>query len=232
MADAKIDMTLEDIIKKNRNGPGNRRGRGRGGNMIQRRGGNNQRGNRGGRIGKNNYNNNRGRGGGKFQRGGGRNSFGQRNNNRSNNFRQQRGRGNSIPGFNRRNVGGDKPTATYNPLSRDGNPIASKQQQQQQQIQATPRKQQGSIFNKIRPRNQNVSALQRRMVAAQRALHRATKTLAALPRIKQQRQRFLQQPQQLRNIMTRNRVAGIGFRKRLNTGRKPIGRGGSRRMFV
>jgi hypothetical protein len=35
------------------------------------------------------------------------------------------------------------------------------------------------------------------MVAAQRALNRATKTLAALPRIKQQRQRFLQQPQKL-----------------------------------
>jgi hypothetical protein len=116
-------------------------------------------------------------------------------------------------------------------LSRDGKPIASKQQQQQQ-IQATPRKQQGSIFNKIRPRNPNVSALRRRMVAAQHALNRATKTLAALPRIKQQRQRFLQQPQQLRNIMTRNRVVGVGFRKRLNTGRKPIGRGGSRRMFV
>jgi hypothetical protein len=31
-------------------------------------------------------------------------------------FRQQRGRGNSIPGFNRRNVGGDKPTATVNHL--------------------------------------------------------------------------------------------------------------------
>ena len=35
------------------------------------------------------------------------------------------------------------------------------------------------------------------MVAAQRALTRATKTLAALPRIKQQRQRILQQPQKL-----------------------------------
>lgn len=43
----------------------------------------------------------------------------------------------------------------------------------------------------------NVSALRRRMVAAQRALTRATKTLAALPRIKQQRQRILQQPQKL-----------------------------------
>jgi hypothetical protein len=30
-------------------------------------------------------------------------------------FRQQRGRGNSIPGF-RRNIGGDKPTATVNHL--------------------------------------------------------------------------------------------------------------------
>ena len=48
---------LDDIIKKNRNGPGNRRGRGRGGNAIQRRGGNNQRGGRGGRVGKNNNNN-------------------------------------------------------------------------------------------------------------------------------------------------------------------------------
>ncbi len=54
----------------------------------------------------------------------------------------------------------------------------------------------GSIFNKIRP-NPNVSSLRRRMVAAQRALNRATKTLAALPRIKQQRQTFLQQPQKL-----------------------------------
>ncbi len=35
------------------------------------------------------------------------------------------------------------------------------------------------------------------MVAAQRALSRATKTLAALPRIKQQRQRILQQPVKL-----------------------------------
>jgi len=232
MADQKIDMALDDIIKKNRN----RRGRG---NTIQRRGGNNQRGNRGGRIGKNN--NNRGRGGGNFRRGGGnfqrggggRNSFGQRNNNRSNNFHQRRGgRGNAIPGFNRRNAGGDKPTATYNPLSRDGKPTASKQQQQ---IQITPRKQQGSIFNKIRPNpNPNVSSLRRRMVAAQRALNRATKTLAALPRIKQQRQRFLQQPPKLRNIITRNRAAGGGggIRKRLNTGRKQIGRGGSRRMFI
>jgi len=220
MADAKIDMALDDIIKKNRGGPGNRRGRGRGGN--------NQRGYRGGRVGKNN---NRGRGGGgNFRRGGGRNSFGQRNNNnRPNNFRQQRGRGNSIPGFNRRNVGGDKPTATYNPLSRDDNPTSSKQQQQ---IQATPRKQQGSIFNKMRPANPNVSTLRRRMVAAQRALNRATKTLAALPRIKQQRQRFLQQPQKLRNIITRNKAGGGGIRKRLTTGRKQIGRGGARRMFV
>jgi hypothetical protein len=227
MADAKIDMALDDIIKKNRNGPGNRRGRGRGGNTIQRRGGNNQRGNRGGRVGKNNNNNYRG--GGNFRRGGGRNSFGQRNNNRVNNFRQQRGRGNSIPGFNRRNVGGDKPTATYNPLSRDGIQIASKQYQQQ--TQTVPRKQQGSVFNKIRP-NQNVTALRRRMVAAQRALNRATKTLAALPRIKQQRQRILQQPVKLRNIITRNRNAGGGLRKRLNVGRKQLGRGGSRRMFV
>jgi hypothetical protein len=224
MADAKIDMALDDIIKKNRGGPGNRRGRGRGGNAFQRRGGNNQRGNRGGRIGKNNN-----RGGGNFRRGGDRNSFGQRNNNnRPNNFRQRRGRGNSIPGFNRRNVGGDKPTATYNPLSRDANPTPSKQQQQNQ---ATPRKQQGSIFNKMRSANPNVNALRRRMVAAQHALNRATKTLAALPRIKQQRQRFLQQPQKLRNIITRNRAGG-GIRKRLTTGRKQIGRGGARRMFV
>lgn len=235
MADAKIDMALDDIIKKNRNGPGNRRGRGRGG--IQRQGGNNQRGNRGGRIGNNN---NRGRGNGNFRRGGGRNSFSQRNNNRSTNFRQQRGRGNTIPGFNRRNVGGDKPTATYNPLNRDEKAAASKPpQQQQQRNQAPPRRQQGSIFNKFRQNpnpTANVSALRRRMVAAQRALTRATKTLATLPRIKQQRQRVLQQPQKLRNIITRNRLAGGGggggIRKRLSTGRKQIGRGGSRRMFV
>lgn len=31
-------------------------------------------------------------------------------------FRQQRGRGNTVPGFNRRKVGGDKPTATVNHL--------------------------------------------------------------------------------------------------------------------
>jgi hypothetical protein len=234
MADAKIDMALDEIIKKNRGGPGNRRGRGRGGNAIQRRGGYNQRGNRGGRIGKNNNNfgNNRSRGGGNFRRGGGRNSFNQRNNNRSNNFGQQRRRGNTIPGYNRRNVGGDKPTATYNPLSRDVASSSSKQQQQQQPNQPTPRKQQGSIFNKVRPNNPNVSSLRRRMLAAQRALNRATKTLAALPRIKQQRQRVLQQPQKLRNIITRNRLGGGGIRKRLNTGRRPIGRGGSRRMFV
>ncbi len=85
--DFNIDF-LDDIIKKNRGGPGNRRGRGRGGNNIQRRGGNNQRGNRGGRIGKNNNNNYRG--GGNFRRGGGgRNSFGQRNNNRVNKYETQ-----------------------------------------------------------------------------------------------------------------------------------------------
>ncbi|UJR31011.1 hypothetical protein I4U23_018522 [Adineta vaga] len=198
MADAKIDMALDDIIKKNRNGPGNRRGRGRGGNMMQRRGGNNQRGNRGGRIGKNNNfgnNNNRSRGGGNFRRGGGRNSFNQQNNNRSNNFRQQRGRGNTIPGFNRRNQGSDKPTAT------------------------------------------NVTALRRRMVAAQRALSRATKTLASIPRIRQQRQRILQQPQKLRNIITRNKLASAGagaggIRKRLGTGRKLTGRGGGARLYL
>jgi len=38
------------------------------------------------------------------------------------------------------------------------------------------------------------------MVAAQHALSRATKTLAAMPRLKQQRQRFLQQPQKLVNF--------------------------------
>ncbi|CAM4742100.1 unnamed protein product [Rotaria magnacalcarata] len=225
MADAKIDMALDDIIKKNRNGPGNRRGRGRGrgGNLNQRRGG----GGIAGRITKT-TNNNRGRGG-NFQRGGGggRNSFNQRNNNRSTNFRQQRGRGNTIPGFNRRGTNGDKPTATYNPLSRDNNVAASKQQRQPQ-IQTTPRRQQGSIFNKIRP-NQNVSALRRRMVAAQRALTRATKTLAEIPRMRQQRQRILQQPQKLRNIITRNKLGGRGgIRKRLTNARKPIGRGGAR----
>ncbi|CAF3717068.1 unnamed protein product [Rotaria sp. Silwood1] len=89
----------------------------------------------------------------------------------------------------------------------------------------------GSIFNKMRT-NQNVGALRRRMVAAQRALNRATKTLATLPRIKQQRQRFLQQPQKLRNIITRARVGGGAVRKRLTNARKPIGRGGARRMFV
>ncbi|CAF3462165.1 unnamed protein product [Rotaria socialis] len=233
MADAKIDMALDDIIKKNRNGPGSGRGRGRGrgGNLNQRRGG-------GGIVGRitKNTNNNRGRGG-NFQRGrgggGGRNSFNQRNNNRSTNFRQQRGRGNTIPGFNRRSTNGDKPTATYNPLSRDNNAAASKQQRQPQ-IQTTPRRQQGSIFNKIRP-NQNVSALRRRMVAAQRALNRATKTLAEIPRMRQQRQRILQQPQKLRNIITRNKLGGGGgggIRKRLTNARKPIGRGGTRRMFV
>jgi len=241
MGDSKIDMALDEIIKKGRNGPGNRRGRGRGGNNFQRRGGNNQRGNRGGRIGKNN-NRGGGGGGGNFRRGGGRNSFNnQRNNNRSFNFRQQRGRGNtSIPGYNRRNVGGDKPTATYNPLSRDAKPSATTPRQQQQQPQPNPRRQQGSIFNKIRPNrnigafrpNQNVGALRRRMVAAQHALSRATKTLAAIPRIRQQRQRILQQPQKLRNIITRNNVRGGAVRKRLSTGRKLTGRGGARRMFV
>ncbi|CAM4865244.1 unnamed protein product [Rotaria socialis] len=231
MADAKIDMALDDIIKKNRNGPGSGRGRGRGrgGNLNQRRGG-------GGIVGRitKNTNNNRGRGG-NFQRGrgggGGRNSFNQRNNNRSTNFRQQRGRGNTIPGFNRRSTNGDKPTATYNPLSRDNNAAASKQQRQPQ-IQTTPRRQQGSIFNKIRP-NQNVSALRRRMVAAQRALNRATKTLAEIPRMRQQRQRILQQPQKLRNIITRNKLGGGGgggIRKRLTNARKPIGRGGTRQF--
>ena len=134
---------LDDIIKKNRNGPGNRRGRGRGGNAIQRRGGNNQRGGRGGRVG---TNNNSYRGGGISRRGGGRNTFGQRNNNRGNryennqsnemdrlylfgwfSFRQQRGgRGNSISGFNRRNVGGDKPTATVNHLTNNYYPLIKK----------------------------------------------------------------------------------------------------------
>lgn len=66
----------------------------------------------------------------------------------------------------------------------------------------------GSIFNKIQPR-QNVTALRRRMVAAQRALNRATKTLAAIPRIRQQRQRILQQPQKLVNV---NCLQGYTYR--------------------
>jgi len=86
MADTKIDMALDDIIKKNRNGPRNQRGRG--GNNVQRRGGNNQRGNRGGRIGKPNNNNRNS--GGNFRRGTGRNSFGQRNNNNINNNRSNK----------------------------------------------------------------------------------------------------------------------------------------------
>ena len=59
----------------------------------------------------------------------------------------------------------------------------------------------GSVFNKIRRNapaaNPNVGVLRRRMLAAQQALNRATKTLAAMPRLKKQRQQFLQQPQQL-----------------------------------
>jgi len=121
-------------------------------------------------------------------------------------------------------------------LSRDGSATASKPRQQQQQQAPPPRKQQGSVFNKIRPNQNrpagNVGALRRRMLAAQQALSRATKTLASMPRIKQQRQRFLQQPQQLRNIITRNKIAGGAVRKRLGTGPKTIGRGRGRRMFV
>ena len=136
---------LDDIIKKNRGGPGNRRGRGRGrggnaasgGVQRQQRGGAN-RGSSRGRIGK--ANNNRGRGGGVgggLRRGGGRNSFNQGNNNRSNKYatewncakrnertdrisssnRQQRGNGNSFSGLTRRNKAGDKPTATVNPFT-------------------------------------------------------------------------------------------------------------------
>lgn len=72
------------------------------------------------------------------------------------------------------------------------------------------------------------------MVAAQRALNRATKTLAAMPKIRQQRQKFLQQPQKFvnaelsfkyyinfrllfllqRNIITRTKIGGGGVRKR------------------
>ena len=83
-------MHSDDIIKKGRGGPGNRRGRGRGrggnaansGIQRQQRGGNSQRGTRG-RIGRNTANRGRGSGGGGLQRAGGRNSFSQRNNNRS-----------------------------------------------------------------------------------------------------------------------------------------------------
>jgi len=157
-------------------------------------------------------------------------------------YRQQRGGQPNSRGLNRagarRNVRGDNPTATYNPLSRDGGPPAKQQQQRQQQPRKSnlPQRQQGGIaFNKARNNNTGppqVTALRRRMVAAQRALSRATKTLASMPRLKMQRQKFLQQPQKLSNVMTRNKNVGGGIRKRLSTGRKTTGRGGGRRTFV
>jgi hypothetical protein len=59
------------------------------------------------------------------------------------------------------------------------------------------------------------------MVAAQRALSRATKTLAAMPRIRQQRQRFLQQPQQLVDTLimhvTKNSLIHLFLEKYNNT---------------
>jgi Tfp pilus assembly protein PilN len=53
------------------------------------------------------------------------------------------------------------------------------------------------------------------MVAAQHALSRATKTLAAMPRLKQQRQRFLQQPQKLVNFHLNKKKKHSNYLSRL-----------------
>ncbi|CAF1252100.1 unnamed protein product, partial [Didymodactylos carnosus] len=232
----KLDMALDDIIKDNRR-QNNNRGRGRGArNPVQRqqrRGGTfqNRRGTTArGRVTKS-YN--RGISRGNTYRG--RGGYTLNRNNRSSNYQQN---SNTYRGSNNnrrpsRRGYRSNPSATFNPLRRDTT-SPPRQQAQQQQLRSR-----NSLTNRNQGGNktgaQNVGALRRRMVAAQRALNRAQKTLASMPKIKLQRQKFLQQPETLAHIISRNRKNGA-ITKRSSLGRKSASASANnnrrRRMFV
>ncbi|CAF0922050.1 unnamed protein product [Didymodactylos carnosus] len=217
--DQKLNMALDDIIKDNRR-QNNNRGRGRGGrNQIQnqRRGG--TQGNRRGTTGRGRITKSYNRGANRGRSNRGRSGYALNNTSRSSNYQQN---SNAYRGSNNnqrlpRRGYRSNPSATYNPLRRDT--ISSPPKQQQSRFSNTL-----SSYNQGGNKNgaQDVGSLRRRMIAAQKALNRAQKTLASMPKIRLQRQNFLQQPQKLTNIMSRNRNGGA-IMKRTSLRQKSAG---------